>query len=130
MRRLLAVIGLSIAAALAAGCGSQSIDVPSDDPAHEGAQTFLERCSGCHTLTAAASQGSSNRSQRNQGPDFDQRKESYKDVIYAIRNGGFSGAIMPQNIVVGQDAREVALFLAHYAGQNVEEPARPTEPGP
>jgi hypothetical protein len=37
-------------------------------------------------------------------------------VLYAIRNGGFSGAIMPANIVVGQKARDVALFLERYAG--------------
>ena len=37
-------------------------------------------------------------------------------MLYAIRNGGFSGAIMPENIVVGQDAEEVAEFLAKYAG--------------
>ncbi len=102
----------------------------SDATAHQGAETFLQRCSGCHTLTPAAAQGSSNRSQRNQGPNFDQRKESYRDVIYAIRNGGFSGAIMPQNIVVGQEARKVAFFLAHYSGQDVQESPRPTEPGP
>ena len=37
-------------------------------------------------------------------------------VLYAIENGGFSGAYMPQNIVVGQDAIEVAKFVATYAG--------------
>jgi mono/diheme cytochrome c family protein len=37
-------------------------------------------------------------------------------VLYAIRNGGFSGAIMPENIVVGKDADDVAAFLAKYAG--------------
>ena len=37
-------------------------------------------------------------------------------MLYAIRNGGFSGAIMPQNIVVGDDAQEVAQFLAKYSG--------------
>ena len=47
------------------------------------------------------------------------------DVIYAIRNGGFSGAIMPQNIVVGADADKVAAFVAKYAGQDVSEPPRP-----
>jgi hypothetical protein len=41
------------------------------------------------------------------------------DVIYAIRNGGFSGAIMPQNIVVGADAQKVTAFVAKYAGKNV-----------
>jgi hypothetical protein len=38
------------------------------------------------------------------------------NVLYAIRNGGFSGAIMPENIVVGRDADDVAAFLAKYAG--------------
>jgi hypothetical protein len=37
-------------------------------------------------------------------------------VLYAIRNGGFSGAIMPENIVVGKDAQAVAEFLAKYSG--------------
>ena len=37
-------------------------------------------------------------------------------MLYAIRNGGFSGAIMPENIVVGEDAQAVAEFLAKYSG--------------
>ena len=39
------------------------------------------------------------------------------DVLYAIENGGFSGAYMPQNIVVGTQAREIANFIARYAGR-------------
>ena len=89
-----------------------------------GAQ-LAERCSGCHTLSAAGTQGTANRSQRVQGPDLDQRTENVEDVIYAIRNGGFSGAIMPQNIVVGEDAEKVAAFVAKYAGRDVTE-----QPGP
>ncbi len=27
-------------------------------------------------------------------------------MLFAIRNGGFSGAIMPANIVVGEDAED------------------------
>ena len=111
--------------ATAAGCGTQGIQVASDDPRHEGAQIFAERCSGCHTLTPAGTEGSANRSQRQQGPDLDQRKETVEDVIYAIRNGGFSGAIMPQNIVVGDDADKVAAFVARYAGEDVTEPPAP-----
>jgi hypothetical protein len=38
-------------------------------------------------------------------------------VLYAIQNGGFSGVVMPQNIVVGQQARDVAQFVATYAGR-------------
>jgi mono/diheme cytochrome c family protein len=77
---------------------------------------FAERCSGCHTLGAAGTQGSGNNSLRNQGPNFDQRQVNYEDALFAIRNGGFSGAIMPQNIVVGDDAEAVARFLDEYSG--------------
>jgi mono/diheme cytochrome c family protein len=111
--------------ATAAGCGTQGVQVPANDPTHEGAQIFSERCSGCHTLTPAGTEGSGNRSQRVQGPNLDQRKETMADVIYAIRNGGFSGAIMPQNIVVGADAQKVAAFVAKYAAESVA-----TSPGP
>ncbi len=38
-------------------------------------------------------------------------------VLYAIENGGFSGVVMPQNIVVGQQARDVAQFVATYSGR-------------
>jgi mono/diheme cytochrome c family protein len=118
------------AAATATGCGSQGVDVPASDPDHEGAVIFAERCSGCHTLSVAGTQGSANRSQRTQGPNFDQRRETVDDVIFAIRNGGFSGAIMPQNIVVGEDAEKVAAFLAKYSGQDVEEQPRPASAAP
>jgi mono/diheme cytochrome c family protein len=121
-----ALLLIAVAAtAVATGCGTQGIQVPDNDPTHAGAQIFAERCSGCHTLTAAGTEGSANRSERQQGPNLDQRHETMADVIYAIRNGGFSGAIMPQNIVVGADAQKVAAFVAKYAGQDVTE-----APGP
>jgi mono/diheme cytochrome c family protein len=118
------------AAATVAGCGTQGIQVPASDPTHEGAQIFAERCSGCHTLTPAGTEGSSNRSERQQGPNLDQRPETVADVIYAIRNGGFSGAIMPQNIVVGADAQKVAAFVAKYAGQSVQASPGPSSTAP
>jgi len=43
-------------------------------------------------------------------------------VLFAIRNGGFSGAIMPANIVVGRDAEDVALFVERYAGRKAPKP--------
>ena len=67
------------------------------------------------------------RAERVQGPNLDQRQEQYDDVLFAIRNGGFSGAIMPQNIVVGDDAEQVARFVAKYAGSEAEETPRPGE---
>ncbi len=101
-----------------------------DDSNYNGAVLFATRCSGCHTLSAAGAQGTGNRSIRIQGPNLDQRTESYADALFAIQNGGFSGAIMPQNIVVGEDAEAVARFVAKYAGQDAEESPRPGETSP
>jgi mono/diheme cytochrome c family protein len=116
----------TIAAALAfAACGTEGIQVADSDPTYEGAELFAQRCSGCHTLKAAGTQGSANRALRNQGPNLDQRTESVDDVLFAIRNGGFSGAIMPQNIVVGDEAQAIAEFVAEYAGDEVDRPPRP-----
>ena len=124
------ITSVSLAAALAlAACGTESIDVAESDPMREGAVLFAERCSGCHTLDVVGAQGSANRALRNQGPNLDERTETVEDVLYAIRNGGFSGAIMPQNIVVGEQAEAIAEFVAENAGSEIERPARPGETG-
>lgn len=121
MTRPIAIGGL-LAAALLAGCGGD-IKVPeSDQTAHRGAELFYQRCSGCHSLDAANAYGSKPPSQiqggeRTNGPNFNIRKEAKDDVLFAIRNGGFSGSIMPANVVVGQDAQEVADFVSKYSGK-------------
>jgi cytochrome c551 len=110
-----------LAALLAAGCGGE-IEVPEEErAAREGAVLFYERCSGCHSLDAANAYGSKppgalQGGERTNGPNFNERQVSRDDALYAIRNGGFSGAIMPANIVVGEDAELVADFLAEYSG--------------
>jgi mono/diheme cytochrome c family protein len=106
-------------------CGTEGISVAQSDPVYEGAVLFSERCAGCHTLTPAGAQGSANRALRVQGPNLDQRRVTYEDALYAIRNGGFSGAIMPQNVVVGEEAEAVARFVEEYSGTDVEEPPVP-----
>jgi mono/diheme cytochrome c family protein len=124
---------MAVAAALglaACGFGEESISVPKDDPNHTGAVLFATRCAGCHTLSAAGSQGSGNRGARVQGPNLDQRAETYEDALFAIQNGGFSGAIMPQNIVVGEEAEAVARFVAEYSGKEAETSSTPDEGSP
>jgi mono/diheme cytochrome c family protein len=114
---------LLICAALLGACGSQGIQVSKSSPYYRGAVLFLDHCSGCHTLSAVGAEGSatsiSNRLRTN-GPNFNFRKENVEQVLYAIRNGGFSGAIMPENIVVGDDAQAVASFLAQYSGRQAK----------
>lgn len=137
MSRRRAAIGmtaLGLGAVVVAACGTERVQLDPGDrqnaAINHGAQLFAARCAGCHTLDAAGAQGSAftikNR-ERVDGPNFETRKEQVAQVLYAIRNGGFSGAIMPQNIVVGQDARDVALFLARYAGRQAKSPKTPAK---
>jgi mono/diheme cytochrome c family protein len=134
MKRRLAMTAV-IAACAAAGltaCGSEQVDVPDASASvQRGAQLFSERCSGCHSMTVAGAQGSAispSDKERVDGPDFDVRQACYEDTLYAIQNGGYSGAIMPANIVVGKDAQDVAAFIAEYSGQDREEVASPSGP--
>lgn len=109
--------------AVAGACGSQGVQVSKTDPYYRGAVLFRDHCSGCHTLSSVGAQGSATSIKDrlpNNGPNFNVRKENEEQVLYAIRNGGFSGAIMPENIVVGDDAKAIAAFLAKYSGVKAE----------
>ncbi len=121
LKVLLITCALLAVAALATACGTERIKVPrSDAQLYRGAVLFSQRCAGCHTLSYAATHGSASNirsAEITNGPNLDQRCERpVTRVLYAIQNGGFSGAIMPQNVVVGQDARDVAMFVSRFAG--------------
>ena len=123
MRVAATTIVLLLCAGLLGACGSQGIQVATTSPYYRGAVLFRDHCSGCHTLSVVGAQGSAtsikNRLRTN-GPNFNFRKENVEQALYAIRNGGFSGAIMPENIVLGPDAQAVASFLAKYSGQQAQ----------
>jgi mono/diheme cytochrome c family protein len=122
---LIAMVAAAVLGLTACGFGKEGSSVSKEDPNYEGAVLFSTHCSGCHTLSAAGTQGSGNRGERTQGPNLNERTETYDDALFAIQNGGFSGAIMPQNIVVGKEAEAVAEFVAKYAGQAAESSPRP-----
>lgn len=133
LRRLLLPALASIAAAgLLSACGSESVDVPNASASvQNGAKLFAERCAGCHTMDVAGGQGSATKvsdRERVDGPNFNTRKVCYEDALYALRNGGASGAIMPANMVVGTQARDVAAFIAEYSGQGASDPKSPSGP--
>jgi mono/diheme cytochrome c family protein len=115
----------------AAGCGTDKVKVAKSDPTYQGAILFKSHCGGCHTLSYAGTHGSASNirtRERNDGPNFNVRCESVQRVLFALENGGFSGAIMPQNIVVGREAQEVAQFVAKFAGRKA--PKSPSGGGP
>jgi mono/diheme cytochrome c family protein len=122
--KLAVAMPLALVCALAiSACGSQGISVPKTSPYYRGAVIFRDHCSGCHTLATVGAEGSATSIKdrlKTNGPNFNFRKENYEQVMYAIHNGGFSGAIMPENIVLGTEAHEVAKFLAQYSGLKAE----------
>jgi mono/diheme cytochrome c family protein len=76
-----------------------------------GREIFAERCATCHTLAAANAVGKV-------GPNLDQLHPPKALVIDAIRKGRARGqGQMPANLVDGQDAQEVADFVAKVAGR-------------
>ena len=137
--------GLAAAALLAAGCGTGGVATAADHPdLQNGQKLFSTSCGGCHTLSAAGTSGTIGP---NLDDAFaTSRQEGYADstienvVLDQIRLG--SGQIatyttpqdfvkhclppgsakclsptMPANIVSGQDAIDVAAYVASVAGQ-------------
>ncbi len=141
------VAGVAALALLAAGCGTGGIASGRGDTT-AGQKLFQQNCASCHTLAAANAHGTV-------GPSLDaafaaDRKQGFKDssienvVLDQIRLG--SGPIqagggpgskgkteaeptMPANIVTGQEAVDVAAYVASVAGQNGAEAPSPAQLG-
>jgi mono/diheme cytochrome c family protein len=134
-RRIAALAVLAVAASgLLTACGSQGVSSSVDQQSaavQSGAKLFAQRCSGCHTFDAAGAQGSATKvsdREKVDGPNLNVRKVCYDSILYALQNGGYSGAIMPANIVVGKEAQQVAAFVATYSGEKAPAVASPTGP--
>ncbi|MGO9754894.1 MAG: c-type cytochrome [Solirubrobacteraceae bacterium] len=133
-RVLITFLAAIVIVSLAAACGTEKIGVPKSDPNYAsdlaGAQLFQQRCGGCHTLSYAGTRGSAaniRTAEAINGPNFNINCERpVARVLYAIENGGFSGAYMPANVVVGEQARQVAQFVAGFSGRKA--PLIPGQP--
>ena len=78
--------------------------------AESGRQVFAERCATCHTLRAANAVGKV-------GPNLDQLRPPKALVLDAVQKGRARGqGQMPAGLVDGQDAQDVATFVAAVAG--------------
>jgi mono/diheme cytochrome c family protein len=77
----------------------------------QGRGLFAKSCSTCHTLAAVRAVGRI-------GPDLDVLRPPTSLVLNAIQFGRARGAgQMPADIYTGQDAKDVAQFVAAVAGQ-------------
>jgi mono/diheme cytochrome c family protein len=76
-----------------------------------GKQLFRQTCASCHSLGAVNARGVT-------GPNLDQiGTVTPARVVSAIRIGGTGQGRMPQRLLDGQDARDVALYVSKVAGR-------------
>jgi mono/diheme cytochrome c family protein len=73
------------------------------------AVTFQQTCGSCHTLADAGTNGTI-------GPDLDALQPSREQVLAAIANGGTGTGAMPAGLLTGDDATQVADYVASVAG--------------
>jgi cbb3-type cytochrome c oxidase subunit III len=124
LRRALSVTLLAAAALFAGGCGTGGIAGSSGDQAN-GQKLFAAKCAGCHVLAAAGAQGTlgPNLDDAFAGPKAEHFKQSTLQnvVLDQIREAPLP---MPANLVKGQDAVDVAGYVAAVAGTNAKPPAQ------
>jgi mono/diheme cytochrome c family protein len=114
------LFGVGIPALALTQEGSESASPESVPSSLEGGkELFVTNCGACHTLAEAGTDGVI-------GPDLDDRlappsasapdPATIKPRVLAAINGGVGGR-MPKGVVSGQQADEVATFVAQVAGQ-------------
>jgi mono/diheme cytochrome c family protein len=115
----LLVLGVGVPAAVIAAVSSND-SIPeanvTDLTASEkhGRELFGLRCANCHTLKAANASGAI-------GPDLDQLRPPKALVLDAIEKGRAQGnGQMAARLYTGQDAEDVANFVAKAVGQPTE----------
>jgi cbb3-type cytochrome c oxidase subunit III len=130
VRKALPLLVLGAVALLLAGCGTGGKAEPHADQ-QNGQKLFTGKgqCGGCHTLAAAGTSGTI-------GPNLD-------DAFRADRSQGFKESTiqnvvldqirepsppMPKNLVTGQDAQDVAAYVAAVAGTG-QAPSSPKQLG-
>ena len=116
---LLLYLGLGIAvpaAVIAArgeaegGVGSLRTETASDSD-EQGKELFITTCKSCHNLDAVQARGVT-------GPDLDELGGLDRQrVLNAIEKGGTGQGRMPARLLEGEDAEDVARYVARVAGQ-------------
>jgi plastocyanin/mono/diheme cytochrome c family protein len=129
-RSALALLGAgAVGAAVLAGCGG-SAPVTKEDLA-AGKQKFTSLCGSCHMLQDAKTTGRI-------GPDLDDAFRGSREQ--GFKESQFRGVVeewiriaqkpMPRNLVKGQDAENVAAYVASVAGVDPDSVVLPAQGQP
>ncbi len=136
-RTVRAAIALgALLAAVAAGCG-ETVGYSEGGDRVAGRELFIEGCGSCHTLADAGTTAQI-------GPNLDyaflqSRKDGLGEstiqqvvrgqIAYPVTDPPVEGAAgMPADIFTGQDADDVAAYVASVAGLDVDEDGKPDAP--
>jgi mono/diheme cytochrome c family protein len=110
-------LGIAVPAAVIAsrgeaegGVGSLRTDA-ANERIEQGKELFIATCKSCHNLDAVQARGVT-------GPDLDELGGLDRArVLNAIENGGTGQGRMPAGLLQGDDAENVARYVARVAGQ-------------
>jgi mono/diheme cytochrome c family protein len=112
-------LGVLIPAAVIAAVSNRD-DIPEanvtdlTEPEKNGRELFGRRCANCHTLKAANAVAAV-------GPNLDELRPTKDLVLNAIENGRARGnGQMAAGLYTGQDAEDVANFVAKAVGQTAQ----------
>jgi mono/diheme cytochrome c family protein len=132
-RALLLLAALAATALLTAGCGAGGVQSGAADRSH-GKKLFVEKCGSCHTLADAGTQGKigPNLDDAFSGPRAQGFAESsirnvvHGQILFPVTNpsgvdvgkNGVENKVtgMPAKLVTGDDANDVAAYVASVAG--------------
>ncbi len=132
LRGLAGACAVLVAAIAATGCGTTGLPEAGSGDATQGKELFKAKCGQCHTLADAGTKGvigpnldDAFRQSRVDGLGDTTIQSVVRDQIaYPVEDPTTGAPGMPADIVTGEDADSVALYVASVAGL----PVRP-QPG-
>jgi mono/diheme cytochrome c family protein len=123
---LCSMIVTVLGAAALSGCGGTGVPNASSVDLSKGKQLFTATCGGCHMLADAGTAGKT-------GPDLD--SAYFGDRIIGMKDSSFEALVrqqidladppMPRHLLKGQDADDVAAYVAKVAGVKLAQQYNP-----
>ena len=120
------LIAVLLVAGGLAGCGGSGVSAPGEADLANGKTQFQQKCGGCHILEDAGTSGTI-------GPNLDDAYAGSR--IEGLKQSSFEALVrqqideadppMPRHLVSGDDARDVAAYVASVAGVKLAQENNP-----
>ncbi len=121
-----ALIAVLLVAGGVAGCGGSGVSPPGEADLANGKTLFVSKCGICHVLDDAGTAGTV-------GPNLDDAYAGSR--IEGLKQSSFEALVrqqideadppMPRHLVKGDDARDVAAYVASVAGVKLAQENNP-----